>query len=373
MSAPVVAPAASVASPATVPETPKTAPAYEPSLTGSVTSSAIEAASQPGEEDEFDPVEGYETSDSLASTSAESSIYAHTFEHGRRYHYFKNSRYPLPDDDMEQSREDMKHAMMMELTDGKLFYAPIGDHPQEILDIGTGTGIWAIECGDKFPSAHIRGMDMSPIQPVWVPPNVDFLVDDCSNEWLSKNVDLAHFRFMAMVLRDMPNMLRQCYKSLKPGGWVEMQELLGVVMCDDNTMPPDDPLKYVYKLADDAFTKFGLNVKLARELGPVLRGAGFTNIQCVVKKVPIGVWARHKTMRLIGLYQKMAVADILGAVAGRPFAALGIAPVEGEVIIAHARKAMDDTSVHRYFTYYFWYAQKPHGHEAEPLGEPATP
>lgn len=112
------------------------APNHPPSASGSV----IEAASQPGDEDEFDLVEGYETSSSLASTSATSSIYAHTFENGRRYHYFKNSRYPLPDDDMEQSREDMKHAMMMELTDGKLFYAPVGDNPQEILDIGTGTG-----------------------------------------------------------------------------------------------------------------------------------------------------------------------------------------------------------------------------------------
>lgn len=39
----------------------------------------------------------------------------------------------------------MLHAMMLEVTDGKLFYAPIGDYPQKILDLGTGTGIWAIE------------------------------------------------------------------------------------------------------------------------------------------------------------------------------------------------------------------------------------
>lgn len=106
----------------------------------STAGSAIEAASHLGDDDEFHLIEGYETTNSLASTSATSSIYAHTFEHGRRYHFFKNSRYPLPDDDMEQSREDMKHAMMLELTDGKLFYAPIGEHPQHILDIGTGTG-----------------------------------------------------------------------------------------------------------------------------------------------------------------------------------------------------------------------------------------
>jgi hypothetical protein len=41
---------------------------------------------------------------------------------------------------LEQNREDMKHAMLMELTDGKLLYAPIGDYPQKIVDIGTGTG-----------------------------------------------------------------------------------------------------------------------------------------------------------------------------------------------------------------------------------------
>lgn len=99
----------------------------------------IEAASEEGDSDEFDPQEGFETR-STGSTSACSSVFAHTYEHGRRYHHFKNGRYPIPNDNDEQSREDMKHAMMLELMDGKLFYAPIGDTPQMILDIGTGTG-----------------------------------------------------------------------------------------------------------------------------------------------------------------------------------------------------------------------------------------
>jgi hypothetical protein len=68
------------------------------------------------------------------------SIYAHTYENGRRFHSFKNGRYPIPNDDQEQHREDMKHAMMLEMTDGVLFYSPVGDYPQKIIDIGTGTG-----------------------------------------------------------------------------------------------------------------------------------------------------------------------------------------------------------------------------------------
>lgn len=63
-----------------------------------------------------------------------------------RYHYYRDGKYPIPNDDIEQNREDMKHAMVLELTDGKLVYAPIGDHPQRVIDLGTGTGIWAIDC-----------------------------------------------------------------------------------------------------------------------------------------------------------------------------------------------------------------------------------
>lgn len=37
---------------------------------------------------------------------------------------------------------------------GKLNLAPIPAHPQRILDIGTGTGIWAIEMG-----MNIRDLD----------------------------------------------------------------------------------------------------------------------------------------------------------------------------------------------------------------------
>ena len=91
------------------------------------------------ESDEFEPEE-WEEGSSNASTSICSSVYNHTYENGRRYHSYKHGRYPIPNDDLEQNREDMKHAMMLELTDGKLCYAPIGDHPQQILDIGTGTG-----------------------------------------------------------------------------------------------------------------------------------------------------------------------------------------------------------------------------------------
>jgi methylase of polypeptide subunit release factors len=60
--------------------------------------------------------------------------------------------------------------------------APVKQDVQNVLDIGTGTGLWAIEFGacqsiatsmqdaklssaDKHPSAIVIGTDLSPIQP----------------------------------------------------------------------------------------------------------------------------------------------------------------------------------------------------------------
>lgn len=89
---------------------------------------------------------GYETDGAgSVSTSLSSSVRDYAFENGRRYHRYREGAYNFPNDDLEQEREDMKHAMMVNLCGHRLHYAPIGNNPQNVLDMGTGTGIWAIE------------------------------------------------------------------------------------------------------------------------------------------------------------------------------------------------------------------------------------
>jgi hypothetical protein len=90
---------------------------------------------------------GYQSDDanSNASMSITSSVRDYNFEYGRRYHKYKEGYYVFPNDESEQDREDMKHAMVVNLCGGKLHFAPIGDHPQNIIDLGTGTGIWCMD------------------------------------------------------------------------------------------------------------------------------------------------------------------------------------------------------------------------------------
>ena len=75
--------------------------------------------------------------------------------------------YCLPNDEAEQDRLDMFHHIFLLIFGGALHLAPICDNPKHILDVGTGTGAWAIDMADLYPSANIIGNDLSAIQPSW--------------------------------------------------------------------------------------------------------------------------------------------------------------------------------------------------------------
>ena len=71
--------------------------------------------------------------------SMTSSVRAHVYEGGLRYHAYKDGKYAFPNDDVEQNRDDMKHAMTLMLMRGKHFYAPMEEVLEEggeVLDLG---------------------------------------------------------------------------------------------------------------------------------------------------------------------------------------------------------------------------------------------
>jgi hypothetical protein len=57
--------------------------------------------------------------------------------------------YPFPNDEQELDRLDMQHHMFKLVMEGKLYHVPL-KNPKQILDIGTGSGIWPIEMGWLF-------------------------------------------------------------------------------------------------------------------------------------------------------------------------------------------------------------------------------
>jgi hypothetical protein len=55
----------------------------------------------------------------------------------------------------EQDRLDLQHQMLLIMLDGRLQLAPIKPDLQYVLDVGTGTGIWAIEFGRLSHASNV--------------------------------------------------------------------------------------------------------------------------------------------------------------------------------------------------------------------------
>lgn len=76
---------------------------------------------------------------------------------------------------------------------------------------------------DEYPSAEVIGVDISPIQPSWVPPNLKFQIDDVQLDWTfdEDTFDFIHVRYMHGAIDDWGKLYRQMFHCLKPGGWFQ--------------------------------------------------------------------------------------------------------------------------------------------------------
>ncbi len=254
---------------------------------------------------EVDDWEGSDFSDTSSFLShLSNSVTDYQWENGRRYHAYQTGRYPLPNDETELDREDMKHHEMMLITTNRLHFSPIPDKPQRILDIGTGTGIWAMQMADKYPSAEVVGTDLSPVQSDWVPPNLTFEIDDAEQPWLHKpnSYDLINIRFMFLAIKDFPKLIRSAYETLKPGGWIELSELdVHPVSYDSEYPNPSQILLWIAYLRQ-ASTAMGFDMVIARKFKSMVIEAGFEDVTEEILEVPWGTWPKDQRLKEIGFW-----------------------------------------------------------------------
>ncbi|KAF5650286.1 methyltransferase [Fusarium sp. NRRL 25303] len=304
-------------------------------------------------------------SDNASSTASLSSdILRYREINGRRYHSEQgDAQYWISNDNQANEALDINHHVLILMYNDKLFKAPLKDDIQSVVDIGTGTGIWAMDFADEFPNAKVVGTDISPIQPSWLPPNLEFQIDDCTQEWTFKenSLDYVHMRFLVGSIVDWPGLFKQAYKCLKPGGYIESHEASPCIGSDDNSVSEDSAMGQWGKVFMEGGRKLQRPFSVLEDNVQVesMKEAGFVNVEEEEIKVPIGGWPEDPKLKEAGQYFQAAILqDVEGTLM---FIAnlLGWSKEEIHVFAARYRREIRSKKVHGYFRGQVVWAQKP--------------
>lgn len=141
----------------------------------------------------------------------------------------QSDTYFLPADHEEHRRLDLQHHIQT-ISLGSLYPAPdlvrraLQPRPYPtpaILDVGTGSGSWAIDMAKEFPHCQVVGVDLVPPRVEGeLPVNCRFEIDDANLGFTHyrSSFDVVHARAINSGIRDYPSFLNELAQVLRPRG-----------------------------------------------------------------------------------------------------------------------------------------------------------
>ncbi|CAI7643318.1 unnamed protein product [Penicillium crustosum] len=286
---------------------------------------------------------------------------AYQIQNGRRYHSYHEGEYVLvhmilstfnlhlrlmfkqPNDEREQDRLDLSHHIYLMLLKGELFQAPI-NNPKRVLDLGTGTGLWAIEYAE-------------------VPPNCRFEIDDFEQPWsYSKPFDYIHGRELEGSIRDHDSLFKQAFDNLNPNGWFEIASFDVNTYSDDGTHLGATNLLLSIKHMHESSRMFGKDMTSSQSWKDRMKKAGFVNVKEDIHKLPQSPWPKDPKLKELGRYHQLNMLEAMPIYTYALFSrVLGWTRAEIEGLLAGIRMELRDTSYHLYTKVRVVYGQKPAG------------
>lgn len=297
------------------------------------------------------------------------------FENGRRYHGLRAGAYMYPNDEKEQDRLDIFHKVFLVARKGELHCPRIPllpppasghnvtwDRPR-ILDLGTGTGIWAIEMADKYQDAEIIGMDLSLIQPQRIPQNVRFVIADFESEWaLGRNsFNMIHLRVGIGSVSSWPNLFQRVFQHLKPReGWFEYVDIDMESRSHDESFNPSTALYQWQQHLIHATNLVGKPLKYERCVRELLEDAGFVDIHETVLTLPMNSWPTDPYLKDCGSWFNLGMIQGLDGFSLGPLCRVLRWPMEQvETFLGRVKRDINSRNIRSYNTLHVWVARRP--------------
>ncbi|ODH53282.1 hypothetical protein GX48_00478 [Paracoccidioides brasiliensis] len=252
-------------------------------------------------------------------------------ENGRQYHEFRRGIYMYPCDEAEQDRLDIFHRMLLAAR-RTLHSVPISnalppmgnlrsgppsavDQGPRILDLGCGTGIWALDMAAQYPHAYVLGIDLTAMQPREHPPNCNFLAPrDFESPWSfgEEPWDMIHLQMGCGSVSNWPSLYQKVIQHLRPGtGYFEQVEVDFEPRCHDEL--PDQPLTRWYKNLKDATNEANRPIAHNRSTTHMLKEAGFVDTKHDMVGLPLNTWPDDKYEKDVGKWHSFAFSKSIYA------------------------------------------------------------
>lgn len=283
------------------------------------------------------------------NVSAEQSE-QHLITLGER-NYVEDAPYMFPKDDREIDRLDLQHYVLRFMLHEN-YLAPLKT-PGRMLDVGCGTGRWAIEMANAFPSSEIVGLDIIRPTPdaAQRPSNVLFLQRDILKglPFTDRIFDYVHMRFMiaALPIANFQNVVNELYRVVRPGGWIELAEP-GVLYS------AGAGLGTIWKWLLEFAGRKGIDSTVSNRLDHFLKDAGFMNVSRREVNFPVGEYG-GKAGQLMA-QNVIAMAEAVRA----PIIALNIASArEYDAMLAIAKSELGRNTGNCFTIVYIATAQRP--------------
>jgi hypothetical protein len=153
---------------------------------------------------------------------------------------------------------------------------------------------------------------------------------------------------MITCFKDVSNIFTSAYDTLRPGGWLEMQDICLPILSDDGSIE-GTALQRWCTLVLEASARVGRSWSQSQRYTSALREARFTEIHHVRYQWPLGPWPKGRREKELGVWCRenflQGLQGISMAVLTR---GLGWSAPEVEVLLAEIRTGLLTEPIHAY-------------------------